>query len=458
VVGSDLPNQFWDIQSSINSLNGLSKFFIRDGLGNSAVTFDRHNGITAVNRMEVDMNIVPTGTGVYNLGSALFRWNEVDALVLKAGGWYLQETVDTSTNNILALFDQNNVEQFQIWTRRDNFDVTFAEFSLDLAPKTHNFYTLGTNPQRWKNVYGVAGDFTGTLTVANMVVTTSCTGCAAAPANMMTTDTNQTASGIKTWTNAQLFPAGLNAKGTTGASAPVMVQKLEIHDYAGFNAFYEFRSTLSATQSFLALRDSSGLEPQRWTRTDNSGTLLNTSEIDMAFVPLTDNTRRLGRLDRRWSEMHAGVVFFSSTNSSKGWYLQETVRSVFGCNFAGCNDISELRDYNDVTFFKYWTKRDGFDVQFMEANGVIAPMVDNTYALGNTTQRWANINTVSGTFSGGITVGSGATVTGNVSSSTGFVSGGNVGAFGTITCGPGQAVKSFTVHGGLFLIASCGVP
>lgn len=168
----------------------------------------------------------------------------------------------------------------------------FWIFRSSLAPNADNTYDVGTSGLRWKNGY-----FAGTLNVG------SCVGCSS-PADMMTTDTNQTVTGIKTFSNNILFTSdNVDSIGATG-TRPGNIFAANIIESPDIRIDYRVGTTVSSYFDIMALfnileiRDSSfnpilayqnfGGSSEQWLFTGN-------------VMPQSNNTYSLGTNTNQYS-------------------------------------------------------------------------------------------------------------------------------------------------------------
>lgn len=146
-----------------------------------------------------------------------------------------------------------------------NLPFSYVEgggYYTSINPSTSPTWSFGANPIT--GYLQISGSLNGTymtfipnppiaeVSFAYPIVVPSCTGCGGSPpANMMTTDTNQTVTGIKTFNVGQVFNTGLTSNGGSAFNGST-----SFNNIATFNSITTFTTLASTTFQTLDKHDS----------------------------------------------------------------------------------------------------------------------------------------------------------------------------------------------------------
>lgn len=280
---------------------------------------------TAQAILSTNSSIIPVNNNAYNLGTTSTRWANVLSVLGNFSG-----TLTTST--ITA--------------------------SGTVQPSNTNTYTLGTTGNRWSTIYGILGNFSGEVTIADNLKTTL---------NVLTGNKSSVydgVTGIVVGNNGNMYLQGISPSiyfyvgSATNPSA-------QLYSPSNNNIVSVASFSPGETNSFAL-----GNTSLRWNSGYFNGMTINPGE---AF-PTTTNTYRLGRSDVRWSN-----VFSVDGNYSGSMFV-----------LGGISNSGSLSQ-----------------------GGFILPQTNNTLDIGSATARWRVIYSGTGNFSGAVTCGGVAPVANN---------------------------------------------
>jgi len=216
--------------------------------------------------------------------------------------------IDSSGNDILTLY--------RVWTGSTYNNAVLDE---NFLPSRNNSYTLGNSTAVWSNVY----------TYALTLGAGGCTGCPGSPADMMTTDTAQTVTGLKTLQANVVFASdntySLGAATTRAASIytqSLTGQKLLVQDSGGTTAAFNITATVGSFQKDIAINDSAN-DPILILYREYGGATDNQAELDATFYPCNGTATAnscistadsLGTATTPWYSVYASSLYVGSSS------------------------------------------------------------------------------------------------------------------------------------------------
>ncbi len=184
--------------------------------------------------------------------------------------------------NTLYLYDNNNAVAFGITS-----DTKVAAFAVDVVADANNTRDMGTSSDRWKKLYVVDIDVSGSISISNLVPSA--------------TSTYNLGSAAKTW-------------------ASVFTDNLKSTQVNIYNSIYNKNWYLVQLGGYdaLSLYDAAARETLRFTST---GTI---ASCNMHWTPYADTTFTLGNTNNRWAKTWSNVLDIGTTGGGSAYIDIET--------------------------------------------------------------------------------------------------------------------------------------
>lgn len=285
-----------------------------------------------------------------------------------------------------------------------------------LYPGASNTYLLGLTSNRWSNIYSVLGNFSGQIT------STVTTGTSPFAINSTTVNTNLNAdmldgihiSGIPHY-DAWISSPGWNAdeKGNhirftysaSGAPATGTVLSVQANNF-GFQLLTRYSADgplyyrrfgsdtdggMGSWQQLARITDN--VASATYATTAGSANQLTTSH-NIWGQPFNGTSDVIGSLTNVTDITMSGTLFITNTSSTSSIQFSRAGANYFYSNAAGgyFSFISNGKAYSAAS------------ADLTIANNVVYPGTNAVTSLGRTSNRWSNLYTVSGNFSGAVTM------------------------------------------------------